>query len=274
MSARLPLSFVRVENSFIPVPGIGETTERRLWRAGVTHWDHFNGPAVKGVGPTRAERIAHFIDEARDRLDAGDARFFADSLPSGSRWRLFRNFDAAACYLDIETTGLSPGYHEVTTVSLHRDGETTTLIRGQDLTGPRLASELADSGLLVTFNGAQFDVPFLERAFDLRVETPHVDLRYPCNRVGLSGGLKNIERDLGIGRDRPDIDGREAVRLWHRYEAGDETALETLVSYNREDTRNLADVADAVVDRLHEQVFERAVRGDGMEDRTDDGGEI
>ena len=250
---------MRLENSFIPVEGVGETTERRLWRAGITHWDDFEGPTVRGIGPARADRIRGFIDEARDHLAAGDARFFADVLPSGSRWRLFRNFDAEACYLDIETTGLSPGYHDVTTVSFHRGGETTTLVRGRDLTRETLTAELADAGLLVTFNGAQFDVPFLERSFDLALDLPHVDLRYPCKRVGLTGGLKDIEGTLGIGRDRPDLDGWEAVRLWHQYEAGDASALETLVAYNREDTEHLAAVADTVVERLHDRVFEAAI---------------
>lgn len=266
MSVRHPPSLVRVENSFIPVAGVGETTERRLWEAGVTHWDDFDGPTVRGIGPARADRIAGFIDAARDRLAAGDAHFFADRLPSGSRWRLFRNFHADACYLDIETTGLSPGYHDITTVSLHRGGETTTLVRGRDLTREALATEFANAGLLVTFNGAQFDVPFLETSFDLSIDLPHVDLRYPCDRIGLSGGLKAIEQDLGIDRDRPDLDGREAVRLWHRYEAGDRSALETLVSYNREDTENLATVADVVVDRLHERVFEAALGDQGVGD--------
>jgi len=78
---------------------------------------------------------------------------------------------------------------------------------------------------------------------------------YPCKRLGLSGGLKPIERQLGIERDRPDISGRDAVRLWHQYERGDEAALDTLVSYNREDTVNLRTLADVVCDALHEDVF-------------------
>jgi hypothetical protein len=43
------------------------------------------------------------------------------------------------------------------------------------------------------------------------------------------------------------------VRLWHDYERrGNDEALETLVSYNREDTVNLRTVADEVARRLHE----------------------
>jgi uncharacterized protein YprB with RNaseH-like and TPR domain len=108
----------------------------------------------------------------------------------------------------------------------------------------------------VTFNGARFDVPFLETSFDLSLDHPHLDLMYPCKQLGLSGGLKQIEQDIGIERDRPDISGRDAVRLWREHERGKDGSLETLVSYNREDAVNLKDLSETVVDRLHADVFE------------------
>ncbi|MFW6153325.1 MAG: ribonuclease H-like domain-containing protein, partial [Halobacteriota archaeon] len=150
---------MRIENSFIPVEGVGELTERRLWEAGITHWGAFYPDAV---GPTTAERIESFIEEAERRLDAGDAHFFGRRFPSRSRWRLYENFREETCFLDIETTGLSPARDAVTVVSIHRGGETATLVRGDDLTVDRLRDELSTASLLVTFNGAQFDVPFLE----------------------------------------------------------------------------------------------------------------
>jgi hypothetical protein len=243
------VTVVRIENSFIPVRGVGETTERRLWEAGITHWDAFDGSVV---GPTTADRIRSFVDVATDHLDRRDARFFDDSFPSGERWRLYENFRDDALFFDIETTGLDADRHDVTTVSCYRDGTIETLIRGDDLTARALRERLADAPLLVSFNGARFDVPFLEEAFGLDVDVPHLDLIYPCRRLDLTGGLKRVERDLGIDRDRPDLSGRDAVRLWREYERGDEAALDTLVSYNRDDTRNLERLANLVTDRLHE----------------------
>ena len=140
-------------------------------------------------------------------------------------------------------------------MSFHRDGETTTLVAGRDLTADRLRERFREADLLATFNGARFDVPFLETAFGIEVDTPHLDLMYPCRRIGLSGGLKPIENRLGIDRDRPDLSGRDAVRLWREYERGDEDALDTLIAYNREDTENLRTLADVVCDSLHEDVF-------------------
>jgi len=239
---------VRIQNSFIPVEGVGERTERRLWESGITHWDRFEPSAV---GPTRADRIASFIDEARDRLAAGDAEFFDRRFPDGERWRLYGNFRANTCFFDIETTGLDRQRDRVTTVSFHRDGDTRTLVRGDDLTPENVRAEFAAADLLATYNGAQFDVPFLETSLGIDVTTPHLDLIYPCRRAGLTGGLDAVEGELGIGRDRPDVSGRDAVRLWNRYERrNDGDALETLIEYNREDTVNLRAVADAVTGTL------------------------
>jgi len=242
--------FVRVEESFIPVYGVGETTERDLWRSGVTHWDAFE-PSV--VGSTTADRIQAYIDDARESLATGDTAFFAEQFPSQARWRLYETFADRAAFLDIETTGLDQRRHDVTTVSVRLGGETTTLVRGQDLTADRLQSVLGDADMLVTFNGARFDVPFLESAFEIDgvLDRPHLDVMYPCRRLDLTGGLKQIERDLGVERDRPDLSGEDAVRLWHDFQRGDESALETLVSYNREDVDHLETVTERVVDRLH-----------------------
>lgn len=246
---------MRIENSFIPVHGVGETTERRLWQQGITHWDEFDGSVV---GDTIADRIETFIEEGRTHLERGDVAPFTEALPAASRWRCYENVSEQTCFLDIETTGLDAASNDVTTVSVHRGGETKTFVNGRDLTARRLEAELEASSLLVTFNGQRFDVPFLETCYDLDVQTPHVDLMYPCKKIGLDGGLKAIERDLGIDRDRPDLSGRDAVRLWHEYERGDDGALETLIRYNRADTQNMEPLMEIVTDRLHETVFEAA----------------
>ena len=244
---------MRIENSFIPVSGVGEGTERKLWRNGVTHWDEFEGSVV---GPTRADRIESFIEEARPRLERGDAAYFDRALPSGERWRLYENFREDACFFDIETTGLDQHRDSVTTVSFHRDGETTTLVRGDDLTADAVAEQFEGAELMVTFNGKRFDVPFLETSFDLDLDIPHVDLLYTCKQCGYSGGLKQVEQEVGIERDRPDLSGRDAVRLWREHERGEDGALETLISYNRDDAVNLRTLMETVQDELHRDVFE------------------
>jgi uncharacterized protein YprB with RNaseH-like and TPR domain len=238
---------VRVENSFIPVRGVGEATERSLWDAGITHWDDFEGDHV---GPTRADRIEAFIENAEDALEARDVEFFDERLPSSERWRSFRSFSDRATAFDIETTGLDPDRSVVTTVTLQQDGNTQTLVRGDDLTEDALRMAFADADLLISFNGKSFDVPFLEQHFDVDLDRPHLDCMHVCRQAGLTGGLSAVERALGIERTLPDVDGREAVRLWRAHEAGRDGALEKLIRYNREDVTNLEPILDEVVDRL------------------------
>ncbi len=84
-------------------------------------------------------------------------------------------------------------------------------------------------------------MPFIEHHAKKKFNLVHLDLRYLLKELGLSGGLKNIELQLGI--TRPDevagVDGYEAVRLWRRYKQGNLEALETLIKYNIEDIVNL-----------------------------------
>lgn len=249
---RGPASTVRLENSFIGADGVGEVTERRLWEAGVTHWEEFEGDAV---GPTRAANIRSFLETATERLAERDAAYFVRSLPDKERWRLYENFRDGTCFFDIETTGLDSQRDRVTTVSFHRDGETTTLVRGDDLTPAAVQAEFNAADLLVTYNGARFDIPFLESELDLTVSTPHLDAMGVCHTLDLTGGLTTAESALGVERTRPDISGRDAVRLWREHEAGSDGALETLIAYNREDTVNLRAVMDEAIAELATKRF-------------------
>jgi uncharacterized protein YprB with RNaseH-like and TPR domain len=245
---------VYVENCFLGAEGVGETIERRLWEQGVTHWESFH-PDCRGIGSTRADRIRSFIDGGERALASDDAAFFADRFPTGSRWRLYESFADRACFFDIETTGLDRHRNIVTTVSLCQNGSTRTLVRGDDLTDQRLRTAFEDAELLVTFNGARFDIPFLEANFDVSLDQPHIDLMPTCRKLGLSGGLDAVEDSFGIERDLPDVDGREAVRLWHEHERGVDGALDRLIEYNREDTENMVPVLEEAVTRLDETVL-------------------
>ncbi len=251
---------MRLENSFILIPRIGEKKERKFWQNGITHWnDLLKREEISG---NRRERTEIFLQKAEKNLGVGNSIFFDEKLPNGSKWRMYENFREKACFFDIETTGLDAAKNKVTTVSFHRGGETKTLVRGEDLTRERLKQELFESSILVSFNGKRFDQPFLEKNFDISIETPHIDLMYLCRRIGATGGLKKIEQALGISRDLEDIDGREAVKLWKRYEKrGDAEALDRLVRYNQDDAVNLKLLLEEVRSRLRSRVFEPHLQG-------------
>ena len=91
---------------------------------------------------------------------------------------------------------------------------------------------------MVTFNGLCFDLPFLRQEFDLELGMPHVDLRVWLRRHDLKGGLKAIQAALPEVHQRSsmDIDGFDAVRLWRMHKRGVPRALETLMTYNAEDS--------------------------------------
>ena len=240
---------MKLENSFILFPGIGEKTEKKLWKDNITHWDHLEDSSKY------SDKIHKHREKARKNLEVGNETFFKDKMPNKSLWRGYENFRENVTFFDIETTSLKPERNKTTTVSFYRNGNSKTLIRGQDLTKEKLEQEFFDSSMMVSFNGKRFDQPFLEKSFDMNIQNPHIDLMYLCKRLGYSGGLKKIEKELAINRELEDIDGREAIRLWKKYENnGNEEALQKLVKYNQYDAENLQDLLEIVREKLIKKV--------------------
>jgi uncharacterized protein YprB with RNaseH-like and TPR domain len=147
--------------------------------------------------------------------------------------------------LDIETTGLSPCADAITVVGIYRryaNGFRMAQLVGPDITRAAVEELLDGVRTLYTYNGIRFDAVFLESR--LQVEFPrtliHKDLMHDCWRRGLYGGLKSVERQLGIERTLLGVSGPQAVELWWRYvRTGDDEALRTLLRYNEEDVLNL-----------------------------------
>ena len=148
-------------------------------------------------------------------------------------------------YLDIETAGLSPDYHEITVVGIYLvEGSDTRFVQlvGEEITEESLLGLLDGVSTIFTYNGKRFDLPFIRDRLGLNLEAEfgHHDLMYDCWRNNLYGGFKAVEHQLGIPRRLKGINGFEAVMLWWRYvNEGDRTALELLLEYNREDVMNL-----------------------------------
>lgn len=148
-------------------------------------------------------------------------------------------------YLDIETTGLSQIYADITVIGIYvTDGSYHKFISmfGEEVTRDNLLGALQGVGILYTYNGSRFDLPFINSSLDvdLTKEFRHRDLMLDCWRNNLYGGLKAVEIQLGINRQLKGIDGLEAVRLWWRYRnSNDQDALTRLLKYNQEDVVNL-----------------------------------
>ena len=239
-------------HTFIHLPGIGPVTERELWDSGILTWDEFLD--ASGL-PTRAHsqqtRLKSILVECRQRFLDMDSSYFAHAIPHRESWRMYADFRANAAFLDIETTGLSPDRSIITLVGILDSDGYHSFVHGRNLDDLREAVEKYD--LIVTYNGASFDLPFIEHHFgSLFRHTPHIDLMSPLRRLGLKGGLKSIERRLQVGRptELSSLDGYDAVRMWRMWTAGNDGALKTLVRYNAEDVLSLPKLAEIAYNRL------------------------
>lgn len=151
-------------------------------------------------------------------------------------------FDA---YLDIETTGLSCLYADITVIGIYLvNGSDSSLVQlvGREVNRNNLLEALKGVNTIYTYNGSRFDLPFIHGSIGTNLATlfSHHDLMYDCWRCNLKGGFKAVEQQLGISRQLNGMNGWDAVMLWWRYrEYDDQDALAMLLEYNKEDVMNL-----------------------------------
>ena len=151
-------------------------------------------------------------------------------------------------FLDIETTGLSHYYDEITIIGWSIGGKASTVVKGASTDDFR--RDAARAKVMITFNGIRFDQRFiLQEIKGIELPKHHIDLMYLCRRVGLKGGQKAIERELKLSlRDGlGDVDGFAAVLLWHEYLRGDVASLQKLIRYNRADVGAMGAIFDSVL---------------------------
>ena len=254
--------------------GVTEDQERALWARGVISWDVLSAypeEAVAVLGANRAGKLAEAVTEARAALARSDAGWFKTHWPERECWRLWKGYcePAQKALVDIETTGLTPGVDQITVIGL-ADGTPRgrAFVAGRPQPGDEPLEKFREAikgyRLVVTYNGAGFDLPFIERQFRdqaFRIDLPHADLMFPARAMGLQGGLKDMEKQVGIVRtgDIKDMRGDEAIRLWGMWKNnGDLAAYRKLTTYCLADCANLMDFGDAVYrarwSKVHVQV--------------------
>jgi hypothetical protein len=230
-----------LQHTFCHIQGIGRKVETKLWETGITTWDKWRDPS-----PIRLSAIirADADQTLKSSITAlgNDPNFFAKRLVSSEVWRIFPHYRARTAYLDIETTGLDD-FAEVTTIALYDGREVFTFINGINL--HEFVDAISKFQVIVSYNGKSFDIPVLERFFQIKLNQAQIDLRYVLARLGFKGGLKGCEKMLGMNRgDLDGVDGYFAVLLWQRYrDYNDQQALHTLLAYNTLDTVNLERLA-------------------------------
>jgi uncharacterized protein len=256
-------------SSFVFAKGLTEEQERALWARGVTTWDILRtqlGEAVEVIGNSRAQKLLESVNEADQARQRGDGAWFKANWPERETWRLWRGYcePVQSALVDIETTGLTPGYDQITVIGLADCQQARAFVAGKpqpgDETLVRFTEAMREYRLVVTFNGANFDVPFIEKHFrdaSFHFDMPHIDLIYPARSLGLSGGLKDMEKQLNILRDDDikEMRGSEAIQLWGAWRNGDLAAYKRLVTYCKADCVNLQSFADQVYERKWATVY-------------------
>lgn len=175
--------------------------------------------------------------------------FFAKSLPTSDYFRILLDFPEDVLFLDIETTGLSIYYDIITIVGWSVGENYGVYINSGDETLLRHA--LSKAKALVTFNGSIFDLKFIDKHFNSPLlPEVHLDLRFFSKRVGLSGGQKAIEAELGFVRkaDIKGMLGEAAPILWHKYRRGDQGAMKRLIQYNHADIEGMKFILDKAIE--------------------------
>ena len=225
------------------MPGVGPVTEREIISSGGTTWEKvLRYPSLIPQRLSRnSTRLLAELKRCQEALKEKDLATLVGSLVIRDHWRILAEYYRDISYFDLETDGLGHGASVVVAVIYHR-GELLYFVRGENLDD--FLDLLEEVKLLVSFNGASFDIPMLCKTWNIpELPCPHIDLRWQSYHFGLSGGLKQIERKLGIKRPRGlrGVDGFEAVMLWERWsEGGDIKAKEKLLRYCAADVLSLA----------------------------------
>ncbi|HKV23183.1 MAG TPA: ribonuclease H-like domain-containing protein [Candidatus Acidoferrum sp.] len=245
-----------LQHTFIHIPGIGRQTELELWKGGIHNWDDADRFEKRFgvVGARIQKRLDEYIPASRKAILQRNAAFFERLSTLGEAWRVFPEFADQCVYLDIETTGLSTVFDRITVVGLYDGRKYKVFVDGENL--DELPGHVKQYSVVVTFNGATFDLRFLRLRFPELVLPPiHIDLRWITRKLGFKGGLKAVEEKFGLKRanEVEDISGYDATVLWAKHLRGEKGALEQLIQYNTEDVVHLKAIMEIAYDKLCEK---------------------
>ncbi len=235
------MSTTMLNRSFCHFDGLSESAEVMLWKNGVHDWCMFEERGRQFLSQSKYESVVAQIPFARAALSSRLAAWFLDRLKSSLKMRVWQAFLEDATYLDVETTGLGPK-DVITSIVTLRHGKVAYFVRGINLEA--FLAQVREMSLLVTFNGASFDIPMIRRDLGVSLQAGHLDLMHVGRSLGWRGGLKQVEAKLDLPwcvSERGD--GLDAVKWWQDHQQGDPAALPKLLKYNADDTLVLEHLA-------------------------------
>lgn len=245
-----------IKNTFLFLPKIRQKKELSIWKQGIKDWDSFLGAEhIVGISTRRKNAYDKEIKEAKNALFNDDSSYFNGRLPQHENWRLYESFREDAVFLDIEASSATSPQSYLTVIGMFDGIDTKVMIRGINMDIGKLKEHLEKYRIIITFNGSVFDIPYLNRKYPGTISrTPVIDLRHVCAKIGLKGGLKDIEKALGIKRANPIVDrlyGGDPLKLWRMFRgSGDDYYLKLLIEYNEEDVINLKKIAEYSIHKL------------------------
>jgi hypothetical protein len=250
-----------IRNSFIFLPLVSYKKEQNIWDQGIKNWDDFlKTENIKGISRKTKSSYDRIIRKAQQALRDNDSSFFIGKLPLIQNWRLYDFFKEEAVFLDIETSSSTSKNSYLTVIGLYDGFDTKIMIKNLNFNLKELKKELENYKLIITFNVSSFDIPYLNKKYPRLIpKIPHVDIRHICAKLGLKGGLKLIEQELGIKRQNKIVErmyGGDPLKLYRMFlGSGDKYYLKLLVEYNEEDIINLKKITDYTISNAKNEVF-------------------
>jgi uncharacterized protein YprB with RNaseH-like and TPR domain len=242
-----------IRQAFQHLPGIGPERLKRIQELGIADWtDLVQRSEELPLGARGRRQLAEAVEACERALDEADLAHLVRVLAPRDHWRILATYFDRAAYFDIETSGMHQDSF-VTLIACYSGGTLHPFVRHENL--DRFLDLLEGLELLVSFNGASFDVPKVLREFHIpELACPHIDLRWICAHSQRRGGLKAIERELGLRRP-PDLDGvsgEDAVWLWQLWDEHlNRDARDRLIRYCCADTLSLEQVAARLLKMDH-----------------------
>ncbi len=226
-----------LKHTFCHLPGIAEKTESKLWASGIHSFESYGTKCLSKAMTPKQKALINQLMLSVDNYANRNLHFFANELEARHMWRLFWDFRDNCAFIDIETTWF--GSNEITTIVIYDGIKIRHYVNGENLC--QFPDDIKSYDLLVSYCGKSFDIPTIERHFNITIPHAHIDLVSPLKSIGLIGGLKGCEKSFGIDRSGLDgVGGSFAVQLWHEHKNNKNPhALETLLTYNVHDTLSL-----------------------------------
>ena len=118
LSAKMLTGPSLLRTSFQHLPGISAAKEAKLRTEGLRDWTDLLLPSVRqpDLFGKRGSELGRAVEASEKALAEGDIEFFKEGLPKREHFRIAASFPHRCLFLDIESTGLSKFYDQVTLI--------------------------------------------------------------------------------------------------------------------------------------------------------------